>query len=291
MDNDFKFRGNYNKELAGQYLSYWYTEAEKRIATDAAAAKRASTQMDTTCKAFGEVLNDKQVQALQAARSVLVQLAGDLGALKPVARAYATWKKDKDAREAEQRLQEKALLRWPTDDEALAEARDLIAFYATGPDGKQVEAAILARHPGHTEAYRDAGWGDATALVKKLGESLRGNNATRVRSHAMELLQSLGKGDSHRETWYVGRADYTAWRAGQYPGGVAELAERRNSLEFARGELINLRERAQDLQEAEDDAMRDGDRDRMERAREACHAAVVEMRSMQHRVATLEARL
>lgn len=214
IDKDFRYRGgDINVELAEKYASRCY-QLQQRVANDAAAAARSSTQLKNMSRRLEGVLDHPQLLALHAAASVTAKLAQDLRALKPWAKAYAAHVSEKATRQREQDLLDRSRRRWSEDREAVAEAADLITFLSTQPTSADVEAFIAA-HRRHERVYRRLSSTEAQFALEQLPTAVQRMDVPAIRRQTMLVIDQLGQSFSDRTTWFVGADDFHAWRDAQ----------------------------------------------------------------------------
>lgn len=211
IDKEFRWTGTVNRDLADKY-GWWHTEAEKRVAGDVTVAKRTRTQLQNMAKAFEPMISAEQLLAIRAAQSAVGRLILDLQALQPFFKAYSKWKTEKDEQEENLKLDKLAAQRWSSDAAAILEAADLIAFYVEGTDGAEIDAFIIGRHSGCKRVIRDSCFSDAETAQRHLPKAMKAGDITSVRRKAASVLNRMERGESEREIWWVGRADYEAWR-------------------------------------------------------------------------------
>jgi hypothetical protein len=287
-----KCRGN--PELVGRFRDRYSPHVLVEITTKAATVtKRDATGMRKIVDTFGPYMSDKDLAALKTAAGAVDKLAGDLQDVKAWAKSWAPWKIEQERREEERRLMEAAALRWETDAEAIAEAQDLVAFYAGGEAGAEVDAFIQQRHPGHKEVARDTFLGGASQARRELPATLLNGDIRAIRRWAMEILRGLGRGHSAGGCWYIERADYDAWRAARGgPEGVCLLKQRQHELQRLRIERDQMREIESEAREVLGELRADGEpEEKLARAEQHWNQSVDRLNELNKRVTTLAARI
>jgi hypothetical protein len=213
IDKNFIWRGPpVNGDLASRYGCRWhYSVMERRVKNDAAAAAKNATQLEQMSASFALVLDASQLLALNAAVQVSKRLAADLKRLRPWAAGYAAFSAQKERREYEERLDASAARLWANDVEALAEAVDLVAFYANGVEGEEVDEFIIKqKQVKYRSVYRQSS--SSNEALSQLPKYLASHSVLQVRRCAVAILDAMGHGEGWNGTWFVGRNDYEAWR-------------------------------------------------------------------------------
>ena len=214
IDKRFIWRGApVSVDLASRYDRQWhYSVIERQVKCDSATAAKTATQLKRMAETFAPVLDASQLLALKAAAQVSTRLASDLRVLRPWAAAYSKFCAEKQRREHDERLDLRAAQLWVSDEEAFAEAADLVAFYAESAAGVEVEA-FISEHRGYKSVYRGTSGMEVRDALSLLPELLSAGKAQEIRRCAVRILDEMSQGwaDGIR-TWYAGRDDYLVWR-------------------------------------------------------------------------------
>jgi len=226
IDKRFAWRGApVRLALASRYADLWhYSAIERQVTCDSAAAAKSATQLKRMAESFASVLDASQLLAMKAAAEVSSRLAADLRLLRPWAMAYSKFCAEKQRREREEHLDALAAQLWMSEEDVLAEAADLIAFYDESAEGTEVEA-FISKLRRCKSAYRGTSGMEARDALSLLPGLLSARKAQEVRRCAARVLDQMTPGWADGNSiWYAGRDDYLAWRKAHVQAQAAAAA-------------------------------------------------------------------
>lgn len=225
----FEYHGRHklNEELTRRYKHGYFGDREKTIRDDAAAARRAATQLENAAGRFAEILPPDQLQAMKAGASAMARLAQQLEQLKPWAQAL---KKHEEAERKARDLfkdERQAAERWTNEAAMRTEAALMAAFR-----GEEGAAWLIERHK--VKEVNHMGLSHFQSLALDPAQPMMV-----IRTGLLAILRQLGGraggGDwdpersenfkTHDGTLmrHAGWADWCAWRSAH--AGASETAQ------------------------------------------------------------------
>lgn len=207
---------------ARYYIDRWHhSKLEAQLRREAAASLRSATQLHGMARIFDSLGNAVESSVLRAAANVCTGRAHELKLLCGWASVFAKKSEVHDEQERIQRLDSLAAARWSDDHEAMAEARDLVAFYRKSVGDDEIDAFLADQKPFGAKSVSLNRSEDRAALaLARLPEMLASGDAQGVRRSAIQLIESMPPCELWNGIWFPGKSAYGAWREHRL-GGAA----------------------------------------------------------------------